>query len=352
MKVTAILKGRIDSNGHQPIQIRIADGRKRSYRPTKMKVPQKDFEAGKVKPSHPKASEYNQRLKTLVIQYQAAELKGEKKVPRTDLYDYLEICLAQWDRIKKDGTLRQIRSQRDKLKEFAPSLLLSEVTVDFLYRYQAHRYSLGNNHNTVWTAFKFLRSVIRKAYAEGLVRENPFAVFKMPQYRDPQKVYLTKEEIEEVDKFLKGDCPGELHFIGTWFLIACYTGLRLSDLRAFDRKKNIVGGRLIVHTQKTQDVVSLPLSERLKGYLERIDYKPLGMTGENYNRLLKALMLACGITKKVSSHTARHSAAIMMANAGISQEVTAKVLGHKKLATTGIYYKITGSRIDAELGKL
>jgi integrase/recombinase XerD len=354
MKVTCVLKGRIDSNGHQPLQIRVAQGKSRSFHPTGIKVDPElwDAKLRKVKKEHPKAGEYNNDIKRLIIQHQAKALEGAvKKSPKTLVWDYIETCLIQWDKTKKPGTLRQLRSQRDKLNEFAPNLYLHDITVDFLYKYQGYRYSLGNTGNTVWTAFKFLRSIIKKAHAEGLIKDDPFKVFKMPVYRDPQKVYLTKEEIEKVDAFVK-DAPSELAFAGTWFLIACYTGLRLSDLRAFEKKKNIVGGRLIVHTVKTSDIVSLPLTERLKGYFERIGYKPLSMTGEHYNRLLKALMLGVGINKKVSSHTARHSAAIMMANAGISIEVTAKILAHQNIKTTSIYYKITNKRIDEELKRL
>jgi integrase/recombinase XerD len=350
MKVTAILKGRPDSQGRQTVYIRINEVRKRSFKATKLRLSKEQFVKGRVV-NHPSAGDYNRYLRALILD---AEVNGFEKEESDELtlYNYINTCLRQWDRTKKPGTLRQIRSQRDKLQEFAPALLLSEVTVDFLYRYQGHRYGEGNQPNTVWTTFKFLRSIIKKAYAEGLVKEDPFKVFKMPVYRDPQKVYLTKTEIERVDSYLAGDAPKELVFAGTWFLIACYTGLRLSDLLAFDRKKNIVGGRLIVHTVKTSDIVSLPITDRLQGYFDRVGYKPLGMTGENYNRLLKALMLGVGINKKVSSHTARHSAAIMMADAGMSVEVVARILGQKNIKITQVYYKITGSRIDEELKKM
>jgi integrase/recombinase XerD len=349
MKVTAILKGEADGQGRQRVYIRISDVQQRTFKATKLRLTKEQLLKGKVV-NHPSAPEYNRYLKALILD---AEVNGfEKEQPAETLYDYINMCLRQWDRTKKPGTLRQIRSQRDKLHAFAPTLLLSEVTVDFLYRYQGHRYSEGNASNTVWTAFKFLRSIIIKAFNEGLVQHNPFSVFKMPVYRDPVKVYLTKEEIERVDTFLSEDAPQELVHAGTWFLIACFTGLRLSDLLAFEKKKNIVAGRLIVHTVKTADIVSLPLTDRLKGYLERVQYKPLGMTGENYNRLLKAVMLGVGINKKVSSHTARHSAAIMMANAGISIEVTAKILGQASVRTTAVYYKITNQRIDSEINKL
>jgi site-specific recombinase XerD len=354
MKVTAILKGLKDTNGHQPIQIRIYHNGKRTFKPTHIKVDPELFKKGKVLPAHPKAKELNDRLKTLIIQNQATALEGfKKKVPKTDFYGYTDECIKQWSGIKRESTLRQIEARRDKLKGFAPTLLLTDVDSDFLYRYQQHLFSIGNHINTVWTAFTFVKMIVRKAFIEGLITENPFVKFKMPQSQETEKIYLTQDEVKDVDKFcLEERCPPTLFFIGTWFLIACHTGLRLSDLKAFDKKKNIIGGRLIVRTQKTREMVSLPISDKLRALFERIDYRPMTMTGEGYNRLLKILVMGAGIDKKVSSHTARHTAAMAMANAKISQEVAQKVLGHKKIATTSIYYKISNQRIDDEFRKM
>lgn len=356
MKVTAILKGMIDSNGHQPIQIRIADGTRRQFMPTKIKIDPKLWDAPKkrIKPAHPKASQHNKTLEALIIQYQAQAAEGAvKKMPNLSFKEYADRSIEQWELSRKDGTMRQLRSQRDKVLDFAPSLMLSQVTTEWLYSYMAHRKGKGNNSNTIWTAFKFLKQLLHKAESEGLLKENPFKKFKdMPKYRDPVKVWLTVEEIEKIDAYLlEPTISPELFFIGTWFLIACYTGLRLSDLKAFS-KKNIVGQRLILSTVKTAEVVSLPINDRLKSYFERIEYKPLHYTGEAYNRLLKVLATGAKISKNITSHTARHSAAMRLANAGVSIEVTAKILGQRNIATTAIYYRISNQRIDDELNKL
>lgn len=135
-------------------------------------------------------------------------------------------------------------------------------------------------------------------------------------------------------------------------MIGCYSGLRISDIKAFDKKKNIIGGRLIVYTQKTKEPVSIPVKGKLKYYLQLVKYQPLSMHENTYNKLLKVIAAACGIDKNLHAHVSRHTAAMMLSNAGVSIEVTAKILGHKKLATTVIYYKISNTRIDLELKKL
>lgn len=354
MKVTAILKGRIDQNGHQPIQIRIAfPDNKRKYKPTHIRIDPDLFENGRIKPKHPKAKEYNEKLATLILQYQAQGLSTEKKKPKTYLHDYILQTINQWDRIRKEGTIRVYWSQIEKLKAFTPNILLSQVDSNFLYAYQSHLIKLGNSKNTVWSAFKFLRTILNKAVKDELIDKSPFKKFPMPKYEEKAKDYLSTAEIKAVDRFCQAkNCPPDLFFAGTWFLIACHTGLRLADLKAFDKKKNIHSGRLVVHTSKTGDIVGLPISEKLKGYFERIKYQPLNMSGENYNRLLKLIAMGAGIDKKITSHSARHSAAMTLANAGVSQEVTAKILGHADMRSTKTYYKITNQRIDMEMKKI
>lgn len=352
MKVTAIIKGRIDQNGHRPIQIRIANGYSTSYKPTHIKVDPDLFEKGRVKKAHPKHKEINQRLEKYIIEYQSHALEPQKKTPKTSLFNYIQACIDKWERIKKRGTIRIYVSQTEKLKTFTSDLLLSQIDNNFLYSYQSHLVGLGNSKNTIWSSLKFIRTILNEAIKDDLLDKSPFRKFPMPKYEEPNKNYLLPGEIKNIEKFVSAkNCPPDLVFVGTWFLIACETGLRLSDLRAFEKKKNIHGGRLVVKTSKTGDIVGLPISDKLKKLFERIEYKPLHYTGEQYNRLLKLVGMGAGIDKKFSSHTARHTAAMSLANAGVSQEVTGKILGHADLRSTKTYYKITNARIDQELKK-
>jgi integrase/recombinase XerD len=350
MKVTAILKGMIDSNGHQPIQIRITRGEHRKYIPTHIKVDPDLFEKGKVKKAHPKAAEYNRKLETLIIQYQAQALSGfEKKIPKTSLFDYIEQTKKHLTR--KDTTLRQYDSQVNKLREFQPVIYLSEIDHAFFNRYKSFLKARGNEGNTVWSAFKFLKTFINKAVDDGLLPKDPFKKWEFPKYNQKLKAYLTPDEIKLIDKFVRGKVSPDLKEAGVWALIACYSGLRISDIKAFDKKKNIHSGRLVVKTQKTGEVVGIPVSGKLKEYFEMIDYKTLSVTPEHFGRLLKVISSTVGIEKNLHAHLMRHTAAMLLANAGVSQEVTARVLGHASMKTTSIYYKISNLRIDAELKK-
>lgn len=354
MTVRATLKGMIDQNGHQPIQIIITNNRKQFFRPTGIKILPSMFKGGRVSKEHPKSKEYNQILETRIIQLQAEFLEGlQKKKPRTPLLQYIEQSIKQLEGIGEPGTVGQYNSQLTKLKGYTSEIMLTSIDHAFLYGYQSYLKGLGNDGNTIWSSFKFLRKFINKAIREKLLSESPFKNFPFPIYVEKIKPYLLPEEVKSIHRFInKKGCPDNLVFAGTWFLIACSTGLRLADLKLFDKKKNIHGGRLIVQTDKTFEPVGMPIDSDLKALFERVNYKPLGMSGEAYNRLLKVIIAGAGVFKRVSSHTARHTAAMTMADKGIGRDVVAKVLGHRDLRSTATYYKVSNQRLDMELKKM
>jgi integrase len=349
MTIKAILKGVIDQNGHQPIQIQISQGQKRNYFPTRIKVNPDLFINGRISSKHPKAKEWNQQIEAHIIRCQHAALTKPQKVTKMEFYTFLEKLIPTLDR--DPATKRYYNSQIKKLKDFRPSFYTSDINREFLDSYKQFLKDRGNAGNTLWSAFKFLKKFTTEALKQDLIEKDPFLSYEFPKYVEPVKQYLTEAEVQKLDKFLQGNIGAQATEAGTWFLIACYTGLRISDLKTFT-PKNILGDRLVVRTQKTKEMVGLPVSDRLKGYFERVRHKKLSMHENTYNKLIKIVAAAAGIEKHISSHTARHTAAMMLANAGVSQEVVAKILGHKDLRSTATYYKITNKRIDSEMLKI
>lgn len=352
MKVTAIIKGRIDQNGHRPIQIRIANGSETKYKPTHLKVnPETQFKDGRII-NHPSAKEWNKKIEHLIIQYQAQALTGfEKKTPKVKLIDFIKRRIKDLDR--KGSTVRQYNVQIGKLSDFEPNVLLNEIDHSYFNRYKRYLKGLGNEGNTIWSSFKFLKTFINFALDDKIIKEDPFHKYEYPEYIPPLPTYLEQSEINKFEKFRTSKACNEVLFeIVTWFLIAINTGFRISDIKSFDKDKRINGNRIVFKTQKTGSIVGLPISPKLKGYFKDVDYKPLSVHENTYNKSLKLIAGMIGIKKDLSSHVARHTSGMMLANAGVSMEVAAEILGHSSTKHTAVYYKISNARIDLELKKL
>jgi integrase len=346
MKVTAILKGRPDSLGRQSVYIRIADKEHRRFKAIPVRVLPRQFKKGKVI-DHPDREFLNMKIKGEIM-------KVEKKGCFIDdsaelLKGFIEQSLKDYAHSRSPETIRHYRSKSNAFLSFAGNIPLSSITSQTLNKYREHLINQGISGNNLWSYMKFTRTFLNKAIREGLITSNPLLGFEMPKYKDPPKRFLLRSEVDKIEKAIPRLQP-ELKLSATWFLIGCFTGFRYGDMNKFT-KKQIKGNRITVYTSKTGEVVSLPFLPQIKQLFESIEYEPLHLTNQTYNRHLKAIGAIADIGE-LNGHLSRHTAATLLAEAGVSQEVTAKILGHSNLKTTAIYYKITANRIDDELGKL
>ena len=105
---------------------------------------------------------------------------------------------------------------------------------------------------------------------------------------------------------------------------------------------------------KTKDIVHNPISEEA---LELIGYSPdkRGKVFPDFKDSmtqapLKNWLKDAGITKHISYHCSRHSFACLQLDAGTSIAVVQRYLGHKNVATTEVYAKISDAQKRASVG--
>lgn len=349
MKVTAILKGSKDSLGRLPIVIRIADGHKRKFKTTQIRILPTQFKDGWVF-NHPRAKQFNDDLKRRIIETESRYYSGETKYPDADFRAYLEKCLKQWSG-KSKATLSQFKTEGEKFLGWVGEIKLSKITLEKLNEYKGYLFSHGYNPNTIAKSFKNLKTILLKAKLERVIEYDPFDLFEAPKYRNPKRDYLTPDQVSKIENFA-GDLkyPETLRNLAAWFVIGCYTGLRHSDMVQFN-KRNIRAGRLVLETVKTKDVVGMPVNRKLHELFEMVGWSGLKLSNQKSNEYIKEIAKAVDLPP-LTIHMARHTFAVRCADSGISPEVTAKLMGIKSLKTVAVYYKITNKRIDDELRKI
>jgi site-specific recombinase XerD len=358
MKVSAILKGRTDDQGRKTVFIRINDGAKRKFKTTHIKLRPDQFEKGIVT-RHKRAVTLNERIREKIIEAEYTNLQGpEKKYSDVLISSWGEKCRKQWQHIKTKSTNQVYALEVKKFTGWAGDLLLHKITADKLNDYRAYLLHEGYDSNTVWKSFKILRALMRKAKKENVIEYNPFDALSFPKFINKKKEYLTQNEVNNVDAFaIKPEVHPYFKQLANWFLIGCYTSLRFSDWQKFNETE-IHDGRLKLYTKKTGELVSLPLKGKIKELFERVEFKPPQreltkevLSNQECNESLKKIAKACSIKLNLTAHVARHTFAVRCANAGISPEVTAELMG-VTLKTVAIYYKVTGQRIDKEVDKI
>jgi site-specific recombinase XerD len=253
--------------------------------------------------------------------------------------------------------------QLEKLDNYHPGLTIQQLNFDFLQKYQYYLVEKGNEPNTMKSDFVMIRKFLNIAIKKGLTKNYPFKDFEIPS-EEAVKEYLTLKEVESLHNLYDSHTLSEkLQNTLFYFLIACYTGLRFSDIgRLNTLYLKQTGNRYFISMQmkKTRKPVEIPLSNRVvRLMLKRagVEHTPtlaeVDLLGNNgiFSRKLKQsnsrvnndvreIIAMQKINKYISFHCSWHSFAINSLILGISLEVISNILGHTQLKTTQIYAKV------------
>jgi len=170
--------------------------------------------------------------------------------------------------------------------------------------------------------------------------------------------FLSVEELHTLTKlyFSNRLKDSMQHEVLRYFLFACYTGLRYSDIKNLTAS-SFKHNQLQITMHKTNHIVNIPLSKKALSILPTLSINPSSepifrvYCNKVTNRLLKEIARKAKITKKLTFHVSRHTFATVSIHLGIPIEVISKLLGHTNLKTTQVYAKIVDQVKEREMEK-
>jgi integrase len=234
------------------------------------------------------------------------------------------------------------------LKDFTGGHVpFSSITEEWLEEFKAFLLS-KLKPNAAGAYFAKVKACLNQAVKDRIITQNPGQNVKQIPKVDTQKAFLTIEEIGII-----AQAPCHWPVIKFAFIFACYTGLRLSDVRGLEWG-NIRGHQLEITQDKTKEALYLPLCDMAMSLLKKVkgdnvfplpSVKVFNLPGaECIRRTLKKLAKRAGIEKDISFHTARHTFATMSLTLGVDLYTVSKLLGHTDIKNTQIYAKIVDQK--------
>lgn len=226
--------------------------------------------------------------------------------------------------------------------------------------------------NTIHKNFRFVMMFLNYLEREGIVEAVKFKKLNYPKPVETNTILLEKSEVKALIDYTPSNA--RMGRIRDLFLVLIFTGLRFSDgIRISESWVN--NGFLYIHTQKTDEKVSIPIHPALKVLLEKYEYNlsRLKISNQKFNKAVKDLCQEVGITKEVeiiryekgerkylqipkyqliASHTGRRTFITNSILAGIPLSVIQKITGHKKLSTLQKYVDIAEGVKTQEMDKL
>lgn len=279
----------------------------------------------------------------------------------TNFIEYFENLIEK--RKESKGNYGNWDSTLKHLKKYCePETTFRDIDVnfvegfkDFLQHTARTKSNTPLSQNSQSSYFNKFRAAINQAYDERIIPENPVKRVSSIKTDEPQREYLTLEELKSL---AKTECKYPV--MKNAFLFSCLTGLRWSDIQKLkwsEVQKQGDSFRVIFRQQKTRGQEYLDISQQARDYLgqqgnpnERV-FVGLRYSGWHNIELQRWIMRA-GITKDITFHCGRHTFAVLQLEYGTDIYTVSKLLGHKELKTTQIYAKVMDAKKKEAMNKI
>lgn len=228
-----------------------------------------------------------------------------------------------------------------QFKRIIPDKPLRAVDNTDILNYKYHlKNEVKLKDSTLASYLTKMKSIFVHAQRNHKIERNPFEGIKFRK-GVANIVPLTKDELMRIAN--KDFGIDRLNQIRDLFVFAANTALSYCDLAAVKREDIQTDGDVMYLKKKrgkTGVTYILPLNDTAIGLLKKYDYELPVISNQRYNSYLKEIADICGIRKTLTTHLARHTAATLMLNAGLSIEVVSKILGHSNTKMTQHYAKL------------
>lgn len=298
-------------------------------------------------------------------------LKGKSNAPQT-IVEYLKVKIDDYQsRIGIDlaqTTFYKYRRTATYFQDFLFDKLgqknlavtrINKLLLEDFFKYL--RKEKKNSHNSSSALMNCLNSILDDAEKAGIIRFNPFKEILLTR-KPVNREYLTSDEILAMQK-LDNLIPS-LDRNRDLFLLACFTGLAYSDIKALHALNIIVepDGSKHIERYRTKSMVMsyIPLLTAAENILLKYsptkdcrDFQWKVPCNQKLNQSLKEIAKLAGIHRNLFMHLGRHTfATTVTLSQGISIESVSKMLGHTTLKHTQVYAKIVNSKVKGEMEKL
>lgn len=298
---------------------------------------------------------------------------GRDKVQRTLLEVYAEHnekCRALIGKEYTESTVTKFDTSINRLKEYIRSCyhrddimlagLDGQFIRDFDFWLKTEKHC---QNNSALKHLKNLKKVVRIALANDWIKKNPFYGIHFKQ-EEVNVEFLSREELDVLMN--KEFTIKRLEQVRDIFVFCCFTALAFVDVQQLSREHLIKdnNGALWIRKarQKTNQMCNIPVlsipQRILRKYEDNAECIKKGVllpiiSNQRMNAYLKEIADLCGITKRLTTHVARHTAAtvVFLAN-DVSMENVSKILGHSNIRMTQHYARVLDSSIMRDMANV
>lgn len=219
--------------------------------------------------------------------------------------------------------------------------------------YSFLRVDIKQCNNTAVGYMKKVKMVLKIAINDNHIHKSPFLGIKYSLDK-VIPTFLTEQEIIQI--WIKEISIKRVEQVRDIYIFNCLTGLAYIDCKNLTREEIFEDNQGNVYIkrqrQKTKVTATIPLNEIAISILKKYNYSLPILSNQRMNAYLKEVGGICGITKNLTTHSARHSAATLLLNHGVSLSTVSAVLGHSNVTITQHYAKLLDKTIINEINSV
>ena len=264
-------------------------------------------------------------------------------IPRMDFIAFMTYQLDQERALLGTGTYNKHRAVIEKLRKWKGQIFFTELDHGFLTKVRTEFKRQGNADTTIESNMSTVKKFIGAAEKMGIRMAIQSSEIKVGN-TNGDRTDLRPEELRTLRQyFMDPFTPPRYKLVTGYFLFACFTGLRISDVQQLTRRQ-VNEDQFMFNSIKTGKRQYISISNKLREILEE-DYNLFvkKVSDVEMNRVLKHVARICRFQKHLTFHVARHSFATNFLRMGGRVQDLQKILGHSEIRETMIYVHIVES---------
>jgi integrase len=276
------------------------------------------------------------RLMHKPLQFEDFKQEYLHGIPRVMVIPYMRHSLKESTGLSA-GTRRRYASLITKISLFNPNLTFHQINTRFPESYIKFCEKKGNKKSTIASNCIAIKSFLKQAKKDKIYFDLDIDDFKVQRHRGYRE-YLLPEEMSRLIKYYKKDFIDPTYKLSLgYFLIGCFTGLRLGELKLLRKPEDGAESMQLI-SPKTGKKTTVHFTSGLKELFVICPRLCEQWIHENtINKSLKKIAKLCKINKSICVHVGRHTFAMAYLRKNGNIQDLQTILKHGKIDTTMVY---------------
>jgi integrase len=278
-------------------------------------------------------------------------LLSGKQIYTNRFIDFTQTYIDEMRFKLSKGRVKHYNVIINKILAYNKNTLIVDIDTAWLQKFENWLHQNKLKTATIRSNIAIIKAVVKAAQKRHVIEAYDFKGYKNVRVIADEPEFLTETELQSFFDVCRVIQKPSMKLAGYYFLLSCFTGIRLGDAKSFSYATHVKQDEIIVRAAKNKKIVTIPLYKELIEVLEYIHDKPLLLSEERIRIFVKEIAGLAGIKKHVKYHSSRHTCASRLLQKGLNLTEVADILGDTQTVTK-IYSHIDKGNLKKKMLEL